>query len=47
MWYVRIAGDYKGRVEGNIYIVEGLETPWVGTVPEWQGLTMYNPLNKR
>jgi hypothetical protein len=21
-WYVRIAGDYKGRVEGNIYIVE-------------------------
>jgi hypothetical protein len=36
LWYVRILGDYKGRVEGNIYLVEGLETPWVGTVPEWK-----------
>jgi len=39
LWYVRVLGDHKGRVEGNVYLVEGTQTPWVGTVPEWKHCT--------
>ena len=36
LWYVHIKGDYMGRVKGNVFVVEGSELPWVGTVPEWR-----------
>jgi hypothetical protein len=36
LWYVRVLGDYKGRVVGSIFLVEGTKTPWVGTYPEWK-----------
>ena len=29
-------GDYMGRVAGSIFISEGSDLPWVGTVPEWK-----------
>ena len=29
LWYIRIKGDYMGRVKGNVFVVEGSNLPWV------------------
>ena len=36
LWFVAIKGDYMGRVVGNIFLTEGDDLPWIGTIPEWQ-----------
>uniref|UniRef100_A0A7S0STQ1 LamG-like jellyroll fold domain-containing protein n=1 Tax=Mantoniella antarctica TaxID=81844 RepID=A0A7S0STQ1_9CHLO len=36
LWFISIKGDYMGRVDGSVFISEGSELPWVGTVPEWK-----------
>ena len=36
LWFIRIEGDYMGRVVGSIFVSEGATLPWVGTVPEWK-----------